>query len=235
MTRVIAFNGSTRTDKGNTHRLMEPFLEGMREAGAEVELFYTAKLDVADCLGEFHCWTEVLGECIQRDQMDELLPKLRAADVMVLGIPRYVPLPAAMQAFVNRLMPLVEPELEFKDGRTTARPGEGVRMSKMVLVTVSGWWEVENMDLVVDVVREMAADFGMEFSGALRRPHAYYMRGEGAEDVLEAARRCGHDLVANGTMSVDDLAVVSRPLVSLEEDLDSSNRRVRELKGGAGD
>ncbi|NIP36920.1 MAG: iron-sulfur flavoprotein, partial [Thermoplasmata archaeon] len=93
----------------------------------DVELHYTARLDVRDCLGEFHCWSKELGECIQRDQMDELLPMLREADIMVLGIPRYVPLPAAMQAFLNRLMPLVEPQLVFKDGRTTARPGEGVR------------------------------------------------------------------------------------------------------------
>jgi multimeric flavodoxin WrbA len=234
MTKVIAFNGSSRTDKGNTERLMAPFLDGMREAGAEVELFYTAKLDINDCLGEFHCWTERLGECIQRDQMDEITPNLREADIMVLGIPRYVPLPAGMQAFVNRLMPLVEPELVFKGGRTAARPGEGVRLSKMVLVSVSGWWEMENMDLVVDIVREMAADFGMEYSGALRRPHAYYMRGEGATDILEAARRCGHDLIAKGAMSDEDLTIISRPLVSLEKDLEMSNRRTRELKEGKG-
>ncbi len=232
MTEVIAFNGSTRRNAGNTRRLMEPFLEGMRDEGAEVELFYTAELDVADCLGEFHCWSKVLGECIQRDQMDEIMPKLREADIMVLGIPRYVPLPAAMQAFLNRLMPLVEPQLDFRDGRTVARTGEGVRLSKIVLVTVSGWWEVENMDLVVDIAREMAADFGMEFSGALRRPHAYHMRGGGAEDVLEAARRCGRDLIAKGAMSEDDLAIVSRPLVGREEDMERANRALRELKGG---
>lgn len=234
MTRVVAFNGSTRLERGNTEALMAPFLDGMRDAGAEVEHFYTARLEVGDCLGEFHCWSKVLGQCIQRDQMDELLPKLREADIMVLGIPRYVPLPSAMQAFLNRLMPLVEPDLVFRDGRTAARPAEGVRLSRIALVTVSGWWEVENMDLVVDIVREMAADFGMEFSGALRRPHAYYMRGEAGREVLDAARRCGHDLVAKGRMSDDDLATVSRPLVSMEEDIARANESLRELKRRTG-
>ncbi len=234
MVRVIAFNGSTRMERGNTERLMAPFLEGMRGAGADVDVYYTARLDVNDCLGEFHCWTEALGECIQRDQMDELLPRLREADIMVLGIPRYVPLPAGMQALLNRLMPLVDPTLEFRDGRTVARPLEGVRMSKIALVTVSGWWEMGNMDLVVDVVREMAADFGMEFAGALRRPHAYYMRGEEAEDILEAARRCGRDLILEGRMSGEDLAIVGRPLVSREDDHERSNRAVEELKRASG-
>ncbi len=230
MTKVIAFNGSTRKERGNTERLMSPFLDGMREAGAEVEHFYTVDLDIADCLGEFSCWNVKLGECVQRDQMDELLPKLKEADIMVLGIPRYVPMPAAMQAFANRLMPLVDPELDFREGRTVARPGDDVGLTKIALVTVSGWWELENMDLVVDIAREMAADFGVEFAGALRRPHAYYMRGEGTEDILEAARRCGRDLIAKGAMSEEDLAVVSRPLVSREEDMERANRAYYDLK-----
>ena len=36
--KVIAFNSSPRMDKGNTALILNPFLEGMREAGAEVEL-----------------------------------------------------------------------------------------------------------------------------------------------------------------------------------------------------
>lgn len=234
MTRVIAFNGSSRRERGNTERLMTPFLEGMRDAGAEVELLYAVDLDVADCLGGFTCWNRKLGECVQRDQMDEVYPRIRAADIMVLGIPRYVPMPAAMQAVVNRFMPLVEPMLEFKDGRTVARPLEGTRLSRIALVTVSGWWEIENTDLVVDIAREMAADLGVEFAGALRRPHAYEMSSEDAADVLEAARRCGHDLVAQGSMSEEDLAIVSRPLISLEEDHERSNRALMELKERTG-
>ena len=42
--KVIALNASPKMDKGNTALIITPFLEGMREAGAEVELFYTKKL-----------------------------------------------------------------------------------------------------------------------------------------------------------------------------------------------
>ena len=234
MTRVMAFNGSTRLGKGNTEMLMAPFLEGMRDAGADVDLYYTAQLDVRDCLGEFHCWNEVPGECMQRDGMDDLYPKLRAADILVLGIPRYIPIPAAMQAFINRLCPLVEPILEFRDGRTVARHHDDVSISKIALVAVSGWWEVENTDLVVDIVRELANDLGVDFAGALRRPHAHYMQGEGSGDVLEAARRCGRDLVVTGRMSDDDLAVVSQPLTGREEDMDRANKAYLELKRTTG-
>jgi multimeric flavodoxin WrbA len=48
---VLAFNGSPKTDKGNTSLILTPFLEGMREAGANVELFYTKKLDITGLRG----------------------------------------------------------------------------------------------------------------------------------------------------------------------------------------
>lgn len=38
--KVPAINSSPKMDKGNTALILAPFLEGMREAGAEVELFY---------------------------------------------------------------------------------------------------------------------------------------------------------------------------------------------------
>jgi len=43
-------------DKGNTALILNPFLEGMREAAVEVELFYTRKLNINPRTGEFNCW-----------------------------------------------------------------------------------------------------------------------------------------------------------------------------------
>ncbi len=48
--KVIAINGSPKVDDGNTARILNPFLEGMEEAGAEVELFHTRKLKIKPCL-----------------------------------------------------------------------------------------------------------------------------------------------------------------------------------------
>jgi hypothetical protein len=230
MTKVFAVNGSNRKGRGNMEKLLTPFLEGMKEAGAEVELVYSRDLDIEDCLGDFDCWNKHPGVCIQKDEMQEMYPMLRASDVLVLGIPRYIPMPAPLQAFINRLCPLIEPVLEAKDGRTVARFQEDVRIKRIVLVAVSGWWEVGNMDLLVEIVKEIAKDTGTEFAGALLRPHAYEMARPEAADVLEAAHRLGCQLISKGRMSPDDLAVVSRPLVSWENDLERSNRGYQETK-----
>lgn len=70
--KVLAINSSPRMDKGNTALILNPFLEGMKEAGAEVELFYTSKLKIHPCTSEFNCWIKTPGECLHNDDMKML-------------------------------------------------------------------------------------------------------------------------------------------------------------------
>ena len=72
--KVVAINGSPKMDKGSTALILEPLLEGMREMGAEVELFCTKKLKINPCQGGFRCSTETQGECFQKDDMQMLHP-----------------------------------------------------------------------------------------------------------------------------------------------------------------
>lgn len=48
--RALAINSSPRMEGGNTALVLNPFLSGMREEGAEIELFYTKKLKIDPCL-----------------------------------------------------------------------------------------------------------------------------------------------------------------------------------------
>jgi multimeric flavodoxin WrbA len=85
--KVIAVNSSPNAGRGNTAVILDPFLEGMREAGAEVELLYTKKLKIKPCRGDLNCWLRTPGECSQKDDMEAVLPKLRDSDVMVFATP----------------------------------------------------------------------------------------------------------------------------------------------------
>jgi multimeric flavodoxin WrbA len=222
MTKVVAINGSPRLEKGNTFLVLTPFLQGMKEAGADVELFYASRLHVEPCTGEFQCWNEKPGECYIKDDMELLYPKLREAETLVLASPVYIPLPGEMQNVINRLCPLIEPVLETRDGRTRARFHKDVEIKRIVLVSTSGWWERGNFDTVVRIARELAEDASVEFAGAVLRPHAYLMKEDGelteeGKAVQEAARRAGYELVKEGGMKVRTLDMVSRPLISQEE------------------
>lgn len=223
MTNAIAINGSPRMERGNTALVLDAFLRGMREAGSDVELFYASRLKVKPCTcGVMYCWYQKPGTCCLKDEMEILYPKLRAADMLILATPVYIPLPGAMQDVINRLCPLVEPLLETREGRTRARFRDDVAIQRIALVATGGWWEKGNFDTLVRIVRELAEDTSVEYAGAVLRPHAFLMKEEGAltrdgEAVLGAVRTAGYELAHGGAMRLETLDATSRPLISEEE------------------
>jgi len=223
MNKAVAINGSPRMEKGNTAMVLTPFIQGMMDAGSDVELLYANRLKVKPCTcGEMYCWNEMPGECCIKDDMQLLYPKLREADILVLATPVYVPLPGGMQNIINRLCPLLDPFLEFREGRTRARFRKDVGIRKIVLVSTGGWWEKANFGTVVRITEELAKVASVEFAGAVLRPHAHLMKEKGeltqdGEAVLNAVRRAGYELVKEGVMTKETLETISRPLISQEE------------------
>lgn len=91
----------------------------MREAGAEVELFYTQRLKINPCQGDFRCSTETPGTCFQSDDMQVLHPKLCEAEVWVFATPVFVSgMTRALKNLIDRiLIPLGDPIIELRDER----------------------------------------------------------------------------------------------------------------------
>jgi multimeric flavodoxin WrbA len=217
--RILAFNGSPKAKRSNTSLILDPFLEGMREAGAEVELFYTKKLKVSPCQGERSCSTRTPGECIQKDDdMAMLYPKLRQAEVWVFATPVYWGgMAGPLKNLMDRMVPLLQP---------FAQPSEvwanrGQKQNSVVLVSNCGWWDMNIFDMLVAHMKAFSLGVGRRFAGALLRPHGPALgpmkeMGAPVGDVFEAARGAGHELVRDGKMSKETLAIVSRELLPRE-------------------
>ncbi len=223
MIKAVAINGSPRMERGSTAMILNPFIDGMTDAGSHVELFYASRLKVKPCAcGTMYCWTQMPGECCIKDEMQVLYPKLKDADILVLATPVYIPLPGDMQDIINRLCPLLDPVLDFRKGRTRAIFRKDVNTRAIVLVSTSGWWEKGNFGTVVRIVKELAEDTSAKFGGAVLRPHVDFMkRGEeltqDGRAVLNAVRKAGYELIKDGGMKRETLAAISRPLISRTE------------------
>ena len=159
------------------------------------------------------------GECYIEDSMQLLYPKLRETDILVLATPVYVPLPGEMQNLINRIVPLMDPVLELRNGRTRAQLRADVKISKIVLVSMSGWWEMDNFGTALRIVEELAKDMNVEFSGALLRPHSRYMseNKEKAEKIFEAAKQAGYQLIKEERIANELLEIIGQPLISKKE------------------
>ena len=220
MVKVVVINGSPRMQRGNTGLILAPFVESLEEEGADVQLLYATKIDARPCnCGIMHCWRDATaGRCIHHDEMELVLQVVREAQYLVLASPVYIPLPSDMQNVINRLCPLIDPELEFIEGRTRARFRDDVLVENISLVSTTGWWETANADTLCRVVEELAADAGVQYGGAIVRPHADLMcnktgvSGKGQE-VLQQVRKAAKELMELGAFQPETLEAISRPLI----------------------
>jgi multimeric flavodoxin WrbA len=234
--KVLAFNSSPSKDKGRTALILNPFLEGMKEAGAEVELFYTKDLNIKPCQGEFTCWLKTPGKCFQQDDMQMLYPKL-LADVIVHASPIYVDgISGTLKNLIERCIPVVEPFLELRDGhcRHPLRVKTGNNAGKVVLVSTCGFWEMDNFEPAVFHMKAACKNMNRTFAGALVRPCAHTFQamiamGGPVKDIIEAAKEAGRQLVRDGEMSEETLNIISRELMPLEPFLQMANQTFKQL------
>jgi len=236
MMKVLAINSSPKMGEGNTAFILTPFLEGMSEAGAEIELFYTRKLNIKVCTGEYHCWLKTPGFCYQKDDMEMLYPKFREADIWVFATPVYTDgVTGPMKNLMDRMVPFVDPFIKLFDGHCGHGLREGFRCSKVVLVSNCGLWEIDNFDPLVALMKTFCKNgLNREFAGALLRPTGRVFRalmenGEPVGDILDAAKEAGRQLVEDGKMSTETLDIVSRPVVPLEVYIERTNEMFQQI------
>ena len=222
MVKVVAINASPRLDRGHTGMILSAFIEGMKEKCAEVDLFYSSALDVKPCsCGHLYCWHRTPGECIYQDSMLELYKAARKAQILVFGSPVYSPMPGGLQNIINRFVALLDPVLEFRDGRTRARLRADFQLEKVALVAGTGWWERENVNSLERVIQEFAENASITYSGTIVRPHIYSLQNEGGitqdgKEVLKAIHQAGNEIIEAGKFNQSTLDFISKPLVSRE-------------------
>ena len=111
--KVLVIHGSMRKN-GNTGILADEFIRGAQEAGHETEKVELRDKTVGDCFGCRACHNNG-GTCVQKDDMAEVLEKIKAADVIVLASPLYYfTWTGLMKRFLDRTYPLL-PILKDKD------------------------------------------------------------------------------------------------------------------------
>ncbi|OPY53065.1 MAG: Iron-sulfur flavoprotein [Methanosaeta sp. PtaU1.Bin060] len=228
---VLAINGSPHMDDGNTAKILNPFLEGMKDAGAKVELYFTKKLNIGPCNGDMSCWFVNPGKCGQKDDMQMLLPKLREADIIVYATPVYY---AGITGPLKNLMDRQLPQHVMGDAAE--------KKQKIALVSTCGAWELSMFDPLLVQMKAIYShpEGGSEFVGALLRPMADGMTemikaGETGkvEGVLKAAREAGRQLVKDGRISEETLKAVSKELMPQDAYYKAAEAMMEQIKKAA--
>ena len=106
MKNILVVQGGGRA-KGNTAQLVDSFIKGATEAGHTVQKINLNQTEVKGCIGCNAC--RYGKPCVQKDGFNDLVPKIKAADLIVFASPLlFWTLSSKIKAFIERFYCIAE-------------------------------------------------------------------------------------------------------------------------------
>ncbi|MEG1496265.1 MAG: flavodoxin family protein [Clostridiales bacterium] len=100
--RILVITGSPKP-KGNTNTLADAFIEGAKAQGNTVTKIHVGSSNVHGCKDCKYCFKHN-GECVQKDDMQDIMPHFYNADMVVFSTPVYFfGLTSQVKAVIDRL------------------------------------------------------------------------------------------------------------------------------------
>lgn len=168
--------------------------------------------------------------------MTLVMPAMAAADTIVLATPLYVDgMTGPMKTLLDRMVPAIDWKFDIRDGHCRHPIREKYTDDgKLVLISNSGFWELDNFDPLVTHVEAICKNMARGFVGALLRPHgpalsAMIKRGIGGGEVVEALRDAGRQLVVEGNIEPETITAIARELVPMQQYVELANMRFQKL------
>ena len=106
--KIAVLNGSPR--KENTAAMVDAFQAGAEEAGNEVRVLHVGRMKIGGCLGCEYCHGKGEGQCIQKDDMGQVIDAYQWADMVVFASPIYYSaMTSQMHAAIQRMYCIGKP------------------------------------------------------------------------------------------------------------------------------
>ena len=114
--KILVLNGSPRPN-GNTATMVETFKNAAEAAGHQVTTFSVCKMNIKGCLACEYCHGKGHGNCIQKDDMQEIYSELADTEMIVLAAPIYYhgisgQLKCVIDRFYSALYPIAPKSLK---------------------------------------------------------------------------------------------------------------------------
>lgn len=201
--RIIAFNGSHRSEKGFTEMALNKFLKGAESAGGQYEVLYPSKKRIAACDSCGKCLFETPGICKFNDDMGSIIQKMEEADLLLFACPVYFDsMPSHMKKMIDRLRATLDAFFEFREGRTYHLKTNS-KEQKVILLFTAGNPERESFVSISRVFNRIIDNMGWQLEGEFHFPASHLLVADPGllAKQLEALTRCGQKMVLEGQIS----------------------------------
>lgn len=150
--KVLCLLGSPRKN-GNTSILLDSFIKGLNETSkADIENIFLHGLQISPCSACDACHILPDAQCVIKDDMKNLYPKIEQANVLVFATPVYWwNVSAQVKLFIDRLYAV-----------------NNLKCKKMILLMTYGGEAPNNgPELIEKTFREISNWLGIEFVDSL--------------------------------------------------------------------
>ena len=137
--KVFLINGSPKGQRSNTYRLASAFLFGMGDL--ELRECVASRMEIKPCTGCFSCWNKTPGQCIHRDDMQQVMENILWADVILWSFPLYYfSIPGPMKNLMDRQLPMTLPFM-VSDAESGGHPSRYDMSNKRhVVISTCGFY-----------------------------------------------------------------------------------------------
>ncbi len=228
---VLAISGSHR-NPSFTEKMLDTLLEGLGEA--DVHKFYPHKMSIGPCTSCWSCWIgENKGECIQKDDFQQIYDVYKRCDYFIVAAPVYVfGYPATVKNVIDRTFVNLEPTQIVMENGLTNHPQRHTPKGKAVLVSSCGFPDMENFELMSQHFKKWVSHGSLKWAGEV------LISAAGAANVpllfndnIDAVKQAGRELVED-VISVETMARISELPISKMDYRDMSNASFRGGIGG---
>jgi len=218
--KLTVFNGSPKGRQGNTYVMAEAFLEGARESGIEGEQILLADLKINPCTACGTCWVKTPGKCVQKDDMEALIPRILDSDILCFATPLYVDnVTGLMKDFMDRLIVIGDPHWELDENGECRHTRRHPKPSKIMVIANCGYPEQSHFQVLRLLFRRIARNLGTELIAEIYRGGGGLLttRIPALEPVIEGykslLRDAGREVGRQGRLSEAMMEKLEQPLL----------------------
>lgn len=114
--KILILNGSPKKNSDTMH-LTNAFINGLNKNNHDIGLINVIEKNINPCTGCFICWKNLDGKCIQKDDQNEILNKIKNADLIIWSFPLYFyGMPSHLKAVLDRIISLSKMSMKETNG-----------------------------------------------------------------------------------------------------------------------
>lgn len=214
--RVLVLNGSPRGQKGSTYFFLKYFMEGFIKEGVTVDYVTLKEKNIEECRGCMQCFMDSDGQCIIRDEMEDVMQKRDVSDMIVFAFPLYIDgMPSLIKKILDRGSGRSFP-VYIEGLKRTRRVRKKKKEGSLVLFSTCGYPEISCFDALRKHFKAISHNYHRPLVAEILRPAALALINNPLHysilcSTLSALESAASEMVRTGRISGKTMKQISQP------------------------